>query len=52
MARFIRSTVIALLSSAVAGHGGIWNYSIAGDWRPGYIIHTGTQTGHFDKNLN
>lgn len=29
-------SLLSTLPSLVAGHGGIWNYSIAGDWRPGY----------------
>ncbi len=28
--------LIAALPCPVTAHGGIWNYSIAGEWRPGY----------------
>jgi hypothetical protein len=43
MVSLLHSTIIALLTSAVAGHGGVWNYSIAGDWRPGYTHLTLTK---------
>jgi hypothetical protein len=51
MAPLVRSTVIALLASAVAGHGGVWNYSIAGDWRLGYVPPSTCQTGHVGEKL-
>ncbi|KAL2019744.1 hypothetical protein VTK56DRAFT_9188 [Thermocarpiscus australiensis] len=37
MSRSLLSVALALLSSRAVGHGGVWNYSIAGDWRPGFF---------------
>ncbi len=34
--RFVFLFHITAWSPYVLGHGGIWNYSIAGKWRPGY----------------
>ncbi|KAM7198717.1 lytic polysaccharide monooxygenase [Naviculisporaceae sp. PSN 640] len=31
------SVVAALLPLGALGHGGVWNYSIAGEWRPGFF---------------
>lgn len=39
MSRFLVFVIISLLSSRVLGHGGVWNYSISGEWRPGYRHH-------------
>ncbi|KAM7218621.1 lytic polysaccharide monooxygenase [Rhypophila decipiens] len=37
MVVFLFSIIAILLPLGAVGHGGVWNYSIAGDWRPGFF---------------
>ncbi|KAK4143500.1 lytic polysaccharide monooxygenase [Dichotomopilus funicola] len=37
MSRLLSGALALLFSSTALGHGGVWNYSIAGDWQPGFF---------------